>query len=72
MTRKEAIQVLEMVEAHGSLTIQAKEMAIKSLEAWDKVLSDLDNAKEDYPDRYGFDGGIKAARDIIEKHMGDM
>lgn len=32
MTRKEAIQVLNMVEAHGSLVIQAKEMAIEALE----------------------------------------
>ena len=32
MTREEAITVLNMVEAHGSLVIQAKEMAIKALE----------------------------------------
>ena len=32
MTRDEAITVLNMVEAHGSLVIQAKEMAIKALE----------------------------------------
>ena len=32
MTREEAIQVLSMVEAHGTLVIQAKEMAIKALE----------------------------------------
>lgn len=32
MTREEAIKVLNMVEAHGSLVIQAKEMAIKALE----------------------------------------
>lgn len=31
MTRKEAIQVLNMVEAHGGLVIQAKEMAIEAL-----------------------------------------
>jgi hypothetical protein len=31
MTREEAITVLNMVEAHGSLVIQAKEMAIKAL-----------------------------------------
>ena len=33
MTREEAIQVLNMVEAHGSLVIQAKDMAIKALGA---------------------------------------
>ena len=32
MTNKEAIAVLNMVEAHGSIVIQAKEMAIKALE----------------------------------------
>jgi hypothetical protein len=32
MTRGEAIAVLNMVEAHGSLVIQAKEMAIQALE----------------------------------------
>ena len=32
MTRKEAITVLNMVEAHGSLVIQAKDMAVKALE----------------------------------------
>lgn len=45
MTRKEAIEVLNMVEAHGSLVIQAKEMAIKALEEesymerWAKILN---------------------------------
>lgn len=32
MTREEAIAVLNMVEAHGSLVIEAKDMAIKALE----------------------------------------
>ena len=32
MTREEAISVLNMVEAHGSLVIEAKDMAIKALE----------------------------------------
>lgn len=32
MTNEQAISVLKMVEAHGSLTIKAKEMAIKALE----------------------------------------
>ena len=31
MTNEEAIKVLNMVEAHGHLVIQAKEMAIKAL-----------------------------------------
>ena len=32
MTKEEAISVLNMVEAHGSLVIEAKDMAIKALE----------------------------------------
>lgn len=32
MTKSEAIKVLNMVEAHGSLVIKAKDMAIKALE----------------------------------------
>ena len=37
MTNEQAISILKMVEAHGSLTIKAKEMAIRSLEAWQKM-----------------------------------
>ena len=33
MTNTQAIKVLNMVEAHGSLVIQAKDMAIKALQA---------------------------------------
>ena len=32
MTREEAITILNMVEAHGSLVVQAKDMAIQALE----------------------------------------
>ena len=35
MTNKEAITVLNMIEAHGSLAIQAKEKAIQALQATD-------------------------------------
>ena len=38
MTPKDAIKVLNMVEAHGSLTIDAKETAIKALQLMDKFL----------------------------------
>lgn len=40
MTIKDAIFVLNCVEAHG-ICIEAKEMAIQSLEAWEKVREDL-------------------------------
>ena len=45
MTREEAIAVLNMVEAHGSLVIQAKEMAIKALEqepVLDKIRAEIE------------------------------
>lgn len=35
MTNKDAIKVLEMIEAHGALPIQAKDKAIKALEMVD-------------------------------------
>lgn len=38
MAPKDAIKVLNMVEAHGSLTINAKETAIKALQLMDKFL----------------------------------
>ena len=39
MTREEAITVLNMIEAHGSLAIQAKDMAIKALELCEDCIS---------------------------------
>lgn len=36
MTNEEAIKVLNMVEAHGALAIEAKEKAIEALEQQDK------------------------------------
>lgn len=57
MTREDAIKVLNMVEAHGSLVIQAKEMAIKALEQCEPcedcisrqaVLNILDYMTNDY------------------------
>ena len=36
MTRQEAIKVLNMVEAHGPLVIEAKKMALEALKQQDK------------------------------------
>ena len=49
MTNEQAISVLKMVEAHGSLTIKAKEMAIKALEqtTW---ISGSERLPEDFED----------------------
>lgn len=56
MSREEAIQVLNMVEAHGSLVIQAKEMAIKALQEPSGDLirrTDLLDMVEDMTDQFG-------------------
>jgi hypothetical protein len=37
MTESEAINILKMVETHGSLTTKAKDMAIKALEEMAKI-----------------------------------
>ena len=45
MTREEAITVLNMIEAHGSLAMQAKDMAIKALEQEPREIT-LEDVKE--------------------------
>ena len=48
MTEKEAIIVLQMVEAHGSLPIKAKAMAIEALRLADKannIMQKIENSK---------------------------
>lgn len=37
MTNEQAIKVLNMIEAHGSLAIQAKEKAIQALQKLDEI-----------------------------------
>lgn len=37
MTNKQAVTVLNMIEAHGSLAIQAKEKAIQALQTIDEI-----------------------------------
>lgn len=49
MTRKEAVEILKYVEAHGSLVIEAKEKAIEALEQepkWIPVSERLPKAGE--------------------------
>ena len=45
MTNEEAIKVLNMVEAHGHLVIQAKEMAIKALSVPEREKGTLEKIK---------------------------
>ena len=65
MTNKDAIKVLEMIEAHGDLPIQAKYKAIKALEMVDSypkiVLQALLNS---YWYNYSGDYLIKVCKDV--------
>lgn len=42
MNLKDAIDVLEMVEAHDQLSKKAKEKAVKSMKAWSKVIEEFE------------------------------
>ena len=66
MTIEDAIFVLNCVEAHNGICNEAKEMAIKSLEAWGKVKEQLN---KDYIGEVLYDGGIEHAIDVIDKHL---
>lgn len=75
MNRKitETIEKLQMLKRNG-FPGQEKTLddAIHSLEAWGKVLDDLNHAQEITPMRYGFSGGVQTSREIIEKHLGEV
>ena len=63
MTIEEAIFVLNCVEAHG-VCIEAKKMAIKSLEAWEKVKEEI-NSMPNIIYRWN-------ALEIIDKHFAEI
>lgn len=42
MNQKEAVLVLEMVEAHDPLASKAKKKAIRSLKAWDEIIEEFE------------------------------
>ena len=65
---KETIAILETIPTISE-QVDALETAIKSLEAWNDVLCDLDHAQDITPMRYGFSGGVQTSREIIEKHL---
>ena len=45
ISRKNAISVLQMIEAHGSLPIQAKEKAISDMQKLEKIEELIDNCR---------------------------
>lgn len=63
MTIKDAIFVLNSVEAHG-ICIEAKKMAIQSLEAWEKVKDEINSMPNII---YRWD-----AVEIIDKHLSEV
>ncbi len=81
MTIKDAIFVLNCVEAHNGICNEAKEMAIKSLEAWEKVKEEIGqesaytkNTWEEYPDEW-YAGKCNAYGEclrIIDQHLAEV
>jgi len=72
MTVAEAISVLNMVEAYG-LADDAKKMAIRSLEAWEKVKEEIKDNRDDWikgldPEWHTYDRCIA----IIDKHLKEV
>lgn len=80
MTIKDAIFVLNCVEAHG-ICIEAKKMAIQSLEAWEKVKDEIKqksnytkNIWDEYPDEW-YAGKCRAyheSLEIIDKYLAEV
>lgn len=80
MTIKDAIFVLNCVEAHG-ICIEAKKMAIQSLEAWEKVKDEIKqksdytkNIWDEYPDEWyaGKCSAYHESLEIIDKHLSEV
>ena len=68
MTRQEAIEYLELIKLHDAPKLrEAIDMAIRSLEAWDKVLAYIDDRYEIRWTSNDYEGGIKDACTDIEK-----
>jgi len=81
MTRQEAIDYLLDPIGKRDMHDEAVGMAIRSLEAWDRIIEFIEDYIEDYydvtwDDGYDYDGGIRdACVDIIEeikKHLKEV
>ena len=64
MTREEAITVLNMVEAHGSIVIEAKKMAIEALST-----SEIPNKWIPVSERLPEEDDYKSIIDILITHI---
>ena len=75
MNQKEAILVLEMLEAHDPLTSEAKKKAIRSLKAWDEIIEEFE-IKCDGKARHcancafcGYEFELRDILRIIQEHL---
>ena len=74
MTRQEAIEYLKTFRGYDLPIQEALNMAIRSLEAWDKIIEFIEDYYDvTWDDAYDYDGGIRdACVDIVEeikKHL---
>lgn len=72
MTREYIARILNDCMVMDNVDVISDRLFKEIRHDYEKVLIKLDTAREDYPDRYGFDGGIRTAREIFENHIGDM
>lgn len=70
MNCKEASAILSMIEAHGSLVIEAKSKARMSLEAWDAIILDLEKQEQSAGVRSK--GIYKRIREEIQARLGEI
>lgn len=71
MTIEEAIFVLNCVEAHG-ICIEAKKMAIKSLEMWDKVKEEMQEQYRAFANIPSISDTWTDAIEIVDKHLSEV
>ena len=74
MTVEEAVNVLKQgsladCEADAKELCDAYEMAIKSLEAWQFVIAEIESFSDSLSSRDEVVEGLTAALDIIENHL---
>ena len=72
MTIKDAIFVLNCVEAHNGICNEAKEMAIKSLEAWEKVKTKIKEAQSSIFCTEDENTGLEIALILIDNQISEV
>lgn len=83
MTREEAIRMIERIKdrinwevVDSQKKMDALNMAIKSLEAWEKVKTEigatLEHHEEFYNNNLSYRYGMEATLEIIDKHLAEV